>query len=484
MNAAYNTTMILEDAKDLPADVKLAVAGTGHLALACKRWLEKSRPDLTVVCFVGHLHGQELDGIPIVAPGHSPEWYKIFQILVMQERAQLHYSNMLLMAGQGGGWLLDYPIRLELVESQTSKAVPLERSSLVAGATVAIYGAGGRGREARDWLMKNRADVRIACFLDTHQAGELEGLPVHESSCLQETRMKSEFDAVIIASSFSAEIEEVLLRLGWERSYLYEPVTTMSQEERLRKDIASNHEIWRGGYAEGDPLDPLGGSSYGALGWVSVLNLVYRLCIEPYVNAQTTAVEIGCGRGAWSRCILKHSPKELHCLDALSAKDNRFHHFTPPQASLHYHQVRDFSCSQLPEGQCDYLFSFGCFCHLPPEGVRAYLENLRLRLAPNAHGFIMFADYDKFNHAIAAHRYSLLRLVPPGIRGALTPWLKGLDHPLMDKRESRSPSPGRWYHLGVETMTAWLEELGYRVITGDMDILPRDPIVHFQWDKK
>lgn len=62
--------------------------------------------------------------------------------------------------------------------------------------------------------------------------------------------------------------------------------------------------LWEGGYYEGDPLDPVGRSSYGAGGYISVLHAVYLTCVRPYVNADTLALELGPGRGAWTRALL------------------------------------------------------------------------------------------------------------------------------------------------------------------------------------
>lgn len=63
--------------------------------------------------------------------------------------------------------------------------------------------------------------------------------------------------------------------------------------------------LWRGGYYEGDPLDPVGPSSYGQFGYVSGLYLTYLVCIKPYVGPNTTVLEIGPGRGAWTRCFVR-----------------------------------------------------------------------------------------------------------------------------------------------------------------------------------
>ena len=38
---------------------------------------------------------------------------------------------------------------------------------------------------------------------------------------------------------------------------------------------------------------------------------------------------------------------------------------------------------------------------------------------------------------------------------------------------------GSWYHWGVKRACASLEKHGFRVIDADVELVPRDPIIHF-----
>ena len=69
-------------------------------------------------------------------------------------------------------------------------------------------------------------------------------------------------------------------------------------------EISRFADLWHGGYHEGDPLDPLGLSSYDDLGYISVLHAVYQCCVRPYAVPGSTVLEIGPGRGAWTRTML------------------------------------------------------------------------------------------------------------------------------------------------------------------------------------
>ena len=57
-----------------------------------------------------------------------------------------------------------------------------------------------------------------------------------------------------------------------------------------------------GGYFEGDPLDPNGAGAI--ITGMSVLYATTLCCIKPYVNADSMVLEIGAGRGAWTRTTL------------------------------------------------------------------------------------------------------------------------------------------------------------------------------------
>ena len=56
-------------------------------------------------------------------------------------------------------------------------------------------------------------------------------------------------------------------------------------------------------------LEVAGASSYGKQGYLSLLHTVYLLAIRPYVHrGRTRVLEIGPGRGAWTKAILSRDP--------------------------------------------------------------------------------------------------------------------------------------------------------------------------------
>jgi hypothetical protein len=258
---------------------------------------------------------------------------------------------------------------------------------------------------------------------------------------------------------------------------------TSEAESRLQAELKSFDTVWKGGYFEGDPLDAMARSNYRELGYMSVLHVTYLMCIKPYVHEKTVALEIGPGRGAWTRCLLP--AREVWCLDALSAEHNGFWQYVGPAPHVKYFQVQDFRCDMLPHDTIDFLFSFGCLCHVSFKGITEYMKNLYPKLREGAHGFILVADYEKANRALEnLPRLTVLRTFPKPFRllAAVYRIAKPNHFRSLSMDEDDKPRPGRWYHAGTARTCEMLENLGYRIVEQDMQVNHRDPVIHFVKD--
>lgn len=257
----------------------------------------------------------------------------------------------------------------------------------------------------------------------------------------------------------------------------------MASQDKLKDEIASFEGLWEGGYYEGDPLSFLGKSSYGSYGYVSTLHATYLRCIKPYVNAETVALEIGPGRGGWTKALLP--AKEIWVLDALSAEHNKFFEYLNHPKNVRYIQVEDFKCAALPENHFDYMFSFGCLCHVSFEGVSEYAENIFGKLKSGANCFWMIADkrkYQNFRHESESFNV-WKRLAPEKRNLAPLKWMFGY---FAKKTETAflqvddfDSKQGQWHDAGTERTCRMLEKIGYKIIDSDVGTIPRDPIIHF-----
>lgn len=222
------------------------------------------------------------------------------------------------------------------------------------------------------------------------------------------------------------------------------------------KEIASFHGLWENGYFDADPLLPAAESSYSRddkAGYISVYHATYLYCIKQFVSRQTTALEIGPGRGAWTKCM-KHA-KEVYAIDAESAKNNKFWEYLGKSDNIKYIQVNDFECKELPDNHFDYMFSFGCLCHVSFPNITAYANNLYNKLVSGSECFWMIADYEQFE------RVGGRKIGPEGL--------------LPDDE----PRPGRWFNAGKQRTCEMLVKRGYRIVQEDIGTCLRDPIIHF-----
>lgn len=123
----------------------------------------------------------------------------------------------------------------------------------------------------------------------------------------------------------------------------------------LNQEIKSFQKVWKQGYYEGDPEEVMSTCTYNVQGYLSVLHAVYLMCIKPYLSPELKVVEIGPGRGAWTKTF--RDCKEVYALDALSAEHNAFWKYVgEDRKNFHYFQVEDFSCSVLPDDYFDFFF--------------------------------------------------------------------------------------------------------------------------------
>lgn len=247
--------------------------------------------------------------------------------------------------------------------------------------------------------------------------------------------------------------------------------------------------IWKGGYCEGDPADPMGESSYGIFGFHSSLYLLNLVCIRPFVDANSTVLEIGPGRGAWTKVIAAQNPRKIYAVDVVDPDYAGFweHVGRPPQ--IEHIVVSDFSLDGVPDNSIDYFFSFGCFCHLKPEMCEAYIRSLARKMKPGSNGFLMIADYDKLNacmrdiygksiwRSFTNRRSVILRMA---FRFSMLLFRDRFTQRPLAGNELNGAEPPAWFHFGVPRACAALEQAGFQIVRPDMEVTHRDPIIHFR----
>lgn len=258
----------------------------------------------------------------------------------------------------------------------------------------------------------------------------------------------------------------------------------------LQAELRSFQDIWPGGFFLGDPADPAFGL-WGLTSFIGVSHAIYLACIRPYVKPGGTVLEIGCGRGAWTKRML--AAREIYCLDALPPEHNCFFEYVGRHDRVHYVTVNDFSMKEVPLACIDFVFSYDALCHVSFAGICEYAGNLYPRMRPGAHGFWMVADYRKYNEFISHQdRYNVLQCLLPrqkhplarkllnSLFARLNRWNARRHHlSFLSADEDELPRPGRWYHAGLERTCDMLRQKGFTVLQEDMGFDPRSPLIHF-----
>lgn len=264
----------------------------------------------------------------------------------------------------------------------------------------------------------------------------------------------------------------------------------MKNISELQAELNSFKNVWFGGFYEGDPADPAFGL-WGLTSFIGVSHAIYLACIKPHVKMDSTVLEIGCGRGAWTKLML--GAKEIYCLDALPPEHNRFFEYVGRHEHVHYVTVSDFFMKEIPLNSIDFVFSYDALCHVSFAGISAYAKNLFPRMRQGAHGFWMVADYEKFNGFITRQdRLNTLNCLLPRRKhplfGAGLNWFfrrinrwnaKRYHLRALDLNENDQARPGRWYHAGQQRTCEMLERNGFTIVQADMGFDYRSPLIHF-----
>ena len=230
----------------------------------------------------------------------------------------------------------------------------------------------------------------------------------------------------------------------------------------LKKELKSFQNLWKGGTAR----PKLGWKKSAELAKFQDLNGIVKTCINPYVNNNTTVLEIGAGGGFWTQKML-HA-KEIFCLDALSAKHNKFWGRIGKKANIKYFQVKDFQCNELENNSIDFVFSYDVFCHISYSGCETYLKNLHSKLKNGADCFIMIADINKYKQQSGLDN------------GVRLGYFKSVEEMVADI--DGKPFPGRWYFYGVDLFCDLLDKYNYKLVSKDV-VIEEDkisPIIHFK----
>ena len=172
----------------------------------------------------------------------------------------------------------------------------------------------------------------------------------------------------------------------------------------------------------------------------------------PFVSPESTVLELGPGRGSWTRAILTLVIRgTVHTVDFLDVvpwlEPARY------DGRLVCHRSRDNSFDAVADATFDFCFSFGVLCHNNREDIAEILANSRRKMKAGGVAIHQYGDWTKLD-------------------------AEGWERSGMPAAFKDRPDDEIWWPRNTAAaMTALAEETGWTVVTPDLQLLRRDALI-------
>jgi SAM-dependent methyltransferase len=183
---------------------------------------------------------------------------------------------------------------------------------------------------------------------------------------------------------------------------------------------------------------------------------VFHKAVVPFLTPDSKVLELGPGRGSWSRAILKYIPSgELHVVDFQNVKK-----WLKPEkydGRLICHKVEDNSFAGFKDEYFDFFWSFGVLCHNNIEQIRKILASALKIMKSNGVAVHHYGDWDKLD------KYG---------------WGGKSNIPVEFKN---MPDEEIWWpHNDQQSMRTVAKEAGWIVESTDLGLVKRDSIIYIR----
>ena len=126
------------------------------------------------------------------------------------------------------------------------------------------------------------------------------------------------------------------------------------------------------------------------------LSKVVKYYLKPYVTPDSVVMEIGPGGGRWTQFLI--GARELVLVE-LNAQFFGYlrERFRNQGRKLRFYQTSGYELEGIDADSIDFVFSFGTFVHIDPEGIDEYLGEIARVLRSGGTGTLQYADREKEN---------------------------------------------------------------------------------------
>jgi SAM-dependent methyltransferase len=183
----------------------------------------------------------------------------------------------------------------------------------------------------------------------------------------------------------------------------------------------------------------------------SYRKLFYQ-AILPHIKSDSHVLEIGPGRGSWTRAVIKFLPEgQITTVD--------FHDVRPWLRPEKYNgrlickEVTDNSFQLIQNNYFDFVFSIGVLCHHNQADIKEVLDNTLPKMKQGGIALHHYGDWNKLE------RYG---------------WKKG--H-VPTEFKTMSDDEIWWPRNNKDIMAELAQQAGWIVLNNDLDLVKRDSII-------